>query len=49
MGLLKGLAELAIVPFDIAADVVTMGGVMVDKGETFTARRLRRTWDKFDE
>jgi hypothetical protein len=49
MGLFKGLAELAILPFDLAADFITLGGVCVGRDETFTGKRLRRAFKKFDE
>lgn len=48
-GLLKAVVEVIKLPVDIAADVVTMGGVMTDKRKPYTAERLERVMDKLNE
>jgi hypothetical protein len=49
MGLLKGIVEIAKLPVDVAADVVTLGGALTDKPRPYTAERCRRIMRKLDE
>jgi hypothetical protein len=43
-GIIESLAQAAVsvakLPIDVAADVVTMGGVMTDKDKPYTAEGL---------
>ena len=52
-GLLKGLTKAVVgvvtLPIDVAADVITLGGVMTDKNETYTGRKLGKIMDGIDE
>jgi hypothetical protein len=49
MGLLKGFGEIAKLPIDIVADVITLGGAMTDKDKPYTAKRCERIMKKLDE
>lgn len=49
MGLFKALTETVKLPFDIAADVITLGGSLVDKDKPYTAKRGERIMRKLDE
>ena len=48
-GLSKAVVSTVTLPIDIAADVVTMGGVMTDKKETYTASKIKKIMDGIDE
>ena len=39
--LLKAVVGAATLPLDIAADVVTLGGALVDKNETYTGKKIK--------
>jgi len=49
LGLLKAVVEVAKLPVDVAADVITLGGSINDKPEPYTAKRCRRIMQKLDE
>jgi hypothetical protein len=49
LGLLKAVVETAKLPFDVAADVVTLGGLHTDKPRPYTAERCRRIMRKLNE
>ena len=36
-------------PFDVAADVITLGGAMTDKPRPYTAERCKRIMRKLNE
>ena len=48
-GLLKAVVEVAKLPADVAADVITMGGALTDKRKPYTVKRCERIMDKLDE
>lgn len=48
-GLLKAIVEVAKLPVDVAADVITMGGAMTDKDRPYTADRCKRIMRKLNE
>lgn len=41
MGILKTLVDVATIPVAVAADIVTLGGVMTDRDNTYTGDNLR--------
>jgi hypothetical protein len=47
--LLRAVAETAKLPIDIAADVVTMGGMLTDKDEPYTVRRIKKAYRSLDD
>jgi hypothetical protein len=49
IGLLKAVVETAKLPFDITADVITMGGALTDKPRPYTAERCKRIMKKLNE
>jgi len=48
-GLLKAIVEVAKLPVDMAADVLTMGGAVNDKNKPYTVKRCERIMDKLNE
>ena len=38
----KAVVNTAIVPVDVARDVVTLGGALSDEDETYTGKRARK-------
>lgn len=48
-GLLKAIVEVAKLPVDVTADVITLGGAINDKREPYTAERCRRIMRKLNE
>ena len=48
-GLTKAVVGVATLPIDVAADVVTLGGVMNDKTEPYTSKKLGKIMDALDE
>lgn len=48
-GLLKAVVEVAKLPVDVAADVITLGGALTDKNKPYTAKRCERIMNKLDE
>lgn len=48
-GLFKAAVEIVKLPVDVAADVITLGGAINDKRETYTGKRCRRVMQKLDE
>lgn len=48
-GLLKAIVEVAKLPVDLCADVVTMAGAMTDRDKPYTAERLQRVMKKLNE
>jgi len=44
-GILKSLTKAAVgvatLPIDVVADVVTLGGVLADKGQPYTAEKVK--------
>lgn len=48
-GLFKGIVEIAKLPVDVVADVVTLGGALTDKNKAYTAKRCERIMRKLDE
>jgi hypothetical protein len=49
LGLLKAVVETVKLPFDVTADVITMGGAMTDKDVPYTVSRCRRIMKKLNE
>jgi hypothetical protein len=49
LGLFKAVVETAKLPFDVAADVVTLGGTFTDKDRPYTAERCKRVMRKLNE
>lgn len=49
LGLVKAIVETAKLPFDVAADVITLGGSINDKPEPYTSARCKRIMKKLDE
>ena len=56
MGILKTLVDIATIPVAVAADIVTLGGVMTDRDNTYTGDNLRAVandlvnlYDKLDD
>jgi hypothetical protein len=48
-GLLKAVVEVAKLPIDVTADVITLGGAMTEKDVPYTVKRCRRIMKKLDE
>ncbi len=48
-GLLKAVVEIAKLPVDVVADVVTLGGIATDKSKPYTVKRCERIMDKLNE
>lgn len=49
IGLLKAVAETAKLPFDLTADIITLGGAMNDKDKPYTVKRCERIMRKLNE
>jgi hypothetical protein len=49
LGFLKAVVEVAKLPVDVAADIITIGGVNTDKPRPYTAERCRRIMRKLNE
>lgn len=48
-GLVKALVETAKLPYDVAADIITLGGSLTDKDKPYTSKRCQRIMKKLDE
>lgn len=48
-GLAKATVRVAVTPVAVVADVLTLGGELTDKGETYTGENLRKAKENFDE
>lgn len=44
----KAALGVAVTPVDMVADVITLGGELSDKGESYTASRLRKAGKALD-
>ncbi len=44
----KAVVNTATLPISIAADVVTMGGVMTDRNETYTGQKISQIMNNLD-
>jgi hypothetical protein len=40
--------QTALLPVEVAKDVVTMGGIMTDQSKPYTARRIGKVFDKIE-
>jgi len=49
MSIFKAIVGVVTLPLDIAADVVTLGGVMTDKETPYTVKKLGKIYDNIDE
>ena len=47
-GLVKSTVGVVTLPIDVAADVLTLGGSMVDR-DSFTAKKIGKIMDGIDE
>ncbi len=47
--ILKTVVDTAILPIEIAKDVVTLGGVATGKSETYTSKQLNKLADDLDD
>ena len=47
--LLKTTFDLVTLPVDIVKDVATMGGVLTDENEPYTAKKFKRLGDDMEE
>ena len=51
--MLKGIGKAALgttlLPIDLAADVVTLGGTLNDQSESYTGKRLSQIGDALNE
>jgi hypothetical protein len=45
----KATIGVAILPIDVAADIVTLGAAMTDKERPYTAERLSKVMDNLNE
>lgn len=48
-GILKAIVEVAKLPVDVAADVITLGGALNDKRQPYTTKRCERIMKKLNE
>lgn len=48
-GLTKAAVNVVTLPISVAADVVTLGGTLNEKDETYTGKRLEDIMDALDE
>ncbi len=49
MSIFKALLGVAVLPLDIAADIVTLGGVCTDKDKPYTAKRIEGVFKNIDK
>ena len=47
--ILKAAVAVVTVPVDVVADVITMGGVMTDQDEPYTAQKARKIMRNIDD
>lgn len=47
--LLKAAVGVAILPVDVVADAVTLGGVLTDRKKPYVAKRLENISDNIDK
>lgn len=47
--LLKTTIDIATLPIDIVADIVTLGGAINDKDSTYTSKKIDKLSDDVDE
>lgn len=47
--ILKAVVGVAIVPIDLIADVVTLGGQVTNKDRSYTVKRLEKIMENLDE
>lgn len=43
--LTEGLADLVTAPIEVAKDAVTLGGLINDKDESYTGKRIKKLGD----
>jgi len=48
MGLFDAISEMVKLPFDIAKDVVTMGGALTEEDKPSTVKRLEKSYEELD-
>jgi hypothetical protein len=47
--LIKGTINTALIPVDVAKDVVTLGGTLDDEEETYTGKRVKQVIKDVEE
>lgn len=47
--LIKGTINTALIPVDVAKDVVTLGGALDDEEETYTGKRVKQVIKDVEE
>ena len=47
--LAKAVVQVAVIPVDIVADVVTLGGVTTDTDESYTSKRVKQAYESIEK